>query len=73
MLVVDARDGGDQERQVMLHELAVQHHLPFLIAAVPSIDDEHVGLIVEIAGSCDPVSVAIMIREIADGLDGMNR
>lgn len=57
-----------------LHTLAVEHGLPFLIAAVPTPDsDDHVGLLVEVADGYSPRLVAAMIREVAAGLEGMNR
>jgi hypothetical protein len=56
-----------------LHELAVQHELPFLIAAVPTPDSpEHYGLLVEVAaGACSSV-VAGMLRDIAGDLEAMH-
>ena len=55
-----------------LHELAVHHHLPFVIAAVPNPDGEHYGLLVEVAaGACSSV-VAGMLRDIAGDLEAMH-
>jgi hypothetical protein len=57
-----------------LHELALRHHLPFVIAAVPTPDQpEHIGMLVEVAAGYSPHLVAALIRDIADGLDGGHR
>lgn len=55
-----------------LHEIAVHHHLPFLIAAVPNPDGEHYGMLVEVAEGACAALVASMIRDVADGLDAMH-
>jgi len=50
-----------------LHVLAVQHHLPFLIAAVPT-DPDHYGLLIEVAEHTCGELVAEVLRDIADDL-----